>query len=75
MKLSPDSQALEDFIDNYNVKHFKLSPISTSVIKNIFELLKTANKNNIKYIKEYFPDTAINNNADLDDSLQEIQNV
>tara|TARA_B100001175_G_scaffold316007_1_gene328843 strand:+ start:2908 stop:4068 length:1161 start_codon:yes stop_codon:yes gene_type:complete len=74
MKLSPDSQALEDFIDNYNVKHFKLSPISTSVIKNIFELLKTANKNNIKYIKEYFPDTAINNNADLDDSLQEIQN-
>ena len=44
MKLSPDSQTLEDFIDNYNIKHFKLSPTSTSVIKNIFELIPRKSK-------------------------------
>ena len=44
MKLSPDSQTLEDFVDNYNIQDFKLSDISTSVIKKLFELLKKQRK-------------------------------
>lgn len=74
MKLSPDSQTLENFVDNYNIQDFKLSDISTSVIKKLFELLKRAKKMNLKSIKEYFPDTEINNGADFDESLQVIQN-
>ena len=74
MKLSPDSQTLEDFVDNYNIQDFKLSDISTSVIKKLFESLKEAKKMKLKSIKEYFPNTEINNGADLDESLQVIQN-
>jgi hypothetical protein len=74
MKLSPDSQTLEDFVDNYNIQDFKLSDISTSVIKKLFELLKRAKKMNLKSVKEYFPNTEINNGADIDESLQVIQN-
>jgi hypothetical protein len=73
MKLSPDSRELEDFVKSYKLQNFELLSSNISFLKQIYDLLYQANKDGITNIKEYFPDTQINNSADFDNSLHEIQ--
>lgn len=73
MKLSPDSQELENFISSYKLKKFELSPSNVTFMKKIYDLLYNAYNQKSRNIKEYFPDTNINNSEAIDSSLQGIQ--
>lgn len=74
MKLSQDSEILEDFIDNYKLKKFHLTDGNVAFMKKIYDLLYEANQQDLSKIKEYFPSSGINDMANFDESLQEIHN-
>lgn len=73
MKLSRDSEILENFINNFTLKKFSLSESNVAFIKRIYDLLFECNKHDLSKIKEYFASTNTNSFDIFDKSLRHIQ--
>ena len=72
MKLSHDSDTLEDFLDNYHLKSFHLTESNAAFLKKVYDMLFIANKQPMSNIKEFFPSSSVDNSVLFDDSLKHL---